>query len=590
VTGHEGIYWRDWILLRHLQIQNYALIESLDLDFSQGLTVLTGETGAGKSIILDAIAMLTGSRAYTEAIRTGAEAAWLAATFDISRITDLQKLLPEMGFDGEGDELVVAREIHRSGRNKCWVNGRLATVAALKGIGGFLVEIHGQEEHQAVLDVHRHLDMLDAMGPSDLRELRREVEETYAKRLALEQERQRLVASEQERLRQLDLLQFQIDEIAAARLVPGEEGDLRKQRELLRHGEKLSEATMSSYHILQGQGMDSSGVLDGLGEAVRLLELVEGHDERLMPILQMLEAASANAQEASWELRAYTEGLEADPQRLSQVEERLALIHRLERKYGESTEAILAYHGQAEAELEELRSSELRVTELDRELEEITDRLCHLARRLSEMRQAGAKELVKKILKELPDLNLTNARFQVQIRQLAAEEGLPYPEPNSKTRVRIHSRGVDHVEFLFSANPGEDLKPLVKVASGGEASRLMLALKSVLAAADGVPTLVFDEIDAGIGGRTARAVGEKLVALAKQRQVLCVTHLAQVAGVGDHHLSISKEVRAGSTRVRVQVLDKEARIQELARMLAGDGASEVSRQHARQLLAQRANS
>lgn len=577
-------------MLRQLQIQNYALIKSLDLEFEEGLTVLTGETGAGKSIILDAIAMLTGSRAYTEAIRTGAKAAWLAATFDIAGVGGLPRLLGEMGFEAGNSELILAREIHRSGRNKCWVNGRLATVTALKEIGSFLVEIHGQEEHQAVMDRHQHLKILDAMGGPSLEIVRESLASAYAKRRSLLQERQRLVLSEQDRLRQIDLLEYQQNEIAAANLVLGEETELKRERELLRHGEKLKEAVVMGYQTLHGQGMGAKGVLDGLGEVVNQVEQVAKYDERLTDVLRMLEEASANAQEAAWELRGYGERLDADPQRLGQVEERLALIHRLERKYGESTAAILAYGEKAEAELEELRSSEVRVTELEEELRKVRDELCDLAGQLSAMRQTTAAALERKVLEELPDLNLGNARFRVQLSQVASEEGIPYPNRDSQTLVQVSKDGVDSVEFMFSANPGEDLKPLARVASGGEASRLMLALKSVLAEVDGVPTLVFDEVDTGIGGTTARAVGAKLAALAKQRQVLCVTHLAQVAGVADHHLAIAKEVGAGSTRVVVQVLEKEARIKEVARMLAGDGASEVSRQHARQLLEERSTS
>jgi DNA repair protein RecN (Recombination protein N) len=576
-------------LLRQLQIQNYALIESLDLEFSGGLTVLTGETGAGKSIILDAIAMLTGSRAYTEAIKTGADAAWLAATFDVTDLSSLHELLTEMGFDG-GDELVIAREIHRSGRNKCWVNGRLATVTALKEIGSFLVEIHGQEEHQAVLDPEEHLDMLDAIGGPSQLALRRQVEEAYRRMRLLAKERQRLILGEQDRLRQIDLLQFQQHEIVGASLTAGEEVELEKEREFLRHGEKLSDAVGFSYQILQGPGMEVTGVLDQLGEVINRIEQVRRYDERLEGILGMLEAASANAQQAAWELRGYAEGLEADPQRLERVEERLSLIHRLARKYGEGTHGILAYGKQVDEELAKLQSSGLRVTELEEELEIATAHLWDLATRLSTMRKTTAKKLESSVLKELPDLNLANARFQVQLSQVCGEAGLPQPGNDGETLMPINSRGIDQAEFLFSANPGEDLKPLAKVASGGEASRLMLALKTVLAAVDGVPTLIFDEVDTGIGGKTARAVGAKLAALAKERQVVCVTHLAQVAGVANHHHAIHKEVRGGSTRVVVQALEEEARVEEVARMLAGDGASEVSRQHARQLLAQEATS
>ena len=576
-------------MLRQLQIENYALITSLDLEFEQGMTVLTGETGAGKSIVLDAIAMLTGSRAYTETIRTGADTAWIAATFDIAKDRDLLKLLPEMGFV-DSKELVLAREIHRSGRNKCWVNGRLATVGALREIGSFLVEIHGQQEHQAVFDPHQYLEMVDAMGGAPVAVLRGQVEEAYRRVRTLEQDLKRLALSEQDRLRQIDLLQFQFDEITAAHLVAGEEIELKRERELLRHGEKLREGVTLAYQLVYGQEAENRGVLDGLGEASELLEPLLKHDERLTEILQMLEAATANAQEAVWELREYAEGLDADPERLNQVEERLSLIHRLERKYGETTDTIIAYHDQLAMELEELRDSEVRVGRLQEDLEKARIHLGDVAGRLSSMRQVVAGELEQKVMAELPDLNLTHARFLIEVTQIAQEEGVPYPHGDSPSRVQVTSRGVDHVEFLFSANPGEDVKPLARVASGGEASRLMLALKSTIAAADGVPTLIFDEVDAGIGGKTARAVGAKLAALAKERQVLCVTHLPQVAGVAHHHLAISKEVSLQSTSVTVQLLGREARIEELARMLAGDGASEVSRQHARQLLDERVSS
>jgi DNA repair protein RecN (Recombination protein N) len=577
-------------LLRLLQIKNYALIESLELEFCRGLTVLTGETGAGKSIILDAIAMLTGSRAYTEAIRTGADSAWLAGVFDITGGDALQALLSEMGFDHDGRELVVAREIHRSGRNKCWINGRLATVASLKEIGSFLVEIQGQDEHQAVLDPQQHLEMLDAAGGEELNSLRRQMEAAYAKARTLAQERERLVLDEQARLRQVDLLQFQRDEIAAANLTAGEEVELAREREILRHGEKLREAVVSAYNLLYGGGTEAGSVLEGLGTSLSLIQHGQRYDERLGAILQMLEAANANIQQAAWELRDYADGLEADPQRLNQVEERLALIQRLERKYGEGTEAILAYGEKVSAELDELLNSEIRAAEIEKEMEKAILELSDLAGRLSAVRKAAADKLQDQVLRELPDLNLANARFQIQVSQTPSPEGIPYPHRDGEVRVQVTSRGADQVEFLFSANPGQDLRPLAKVASGGEASRLMLALKSVLAASDDVPTLVFDEVDTGIGGSTALAVGAKLAGLARHRQVLCVTHLAQVAGAADHHLAIYKEVSGGSTRVVVKPLDAEDRIEEIARMLAGDGDSEVSRQHARQLLAQRATS
>ena len=577
-------------MLRLLQIKKYALIESLELEFCRGLTVLTGETGAGKSIILDAIAMLTGSRAYTEAIRTGADSAWLAGVFDITGGDALQALLSEMGFDHDGRELVVAREIHRSGRNKCWINGRLATVASLKEIGSFLVEIQGQDEHQAVLDPQQHLEMLDAAGGEELNSLRRQMEAAYAKARTLAQERERLVLDEQARLRQVDLLQFQRDEIAAANLTAGEEVELAREREILRHGEKLREAVVSAYNLLYGGGTEAGSVLEGLGTSLSLIQHGQRYDERLGAILQMLEAANANIQQAAWELRDYADGLEADPQRLNQVEERLALIQRLERKYGEGTEAILAYGEKVSAELDELLNSEIRAAEIEKEMEKAILELSDLAGRLSAVRKAAADKLQDQVLRELPDLNLANARFQIQVSQTPSPEGIPYPHRDGEVRVQVTSRGADQVEFLFSANPGQDLRPLAKVASGGEASRLMLALKSVLAASDDVPTLVFDEVDTGIGGSTALAVGAKLAGLARHRQVLCVTHLAQVAGAADHHLAIYKEVSGGSTRVVVKPLDAEDRIEEIARMLAGDGDSEVSRQHARQLLAQRATS
>ncbi|NLK08251.1 MAG: DNA repair protein RecN [Firmicutes bacterium] len=577
-------------MLRQLQIRNFALITDLDLEFEQGMTVLTGETGAGKSIVLDAISMLMGSRAYAEVIQTGAEAAWIAATFVISENEKLLKLLQELGFstDDDREELILAREIHRSGRNKCWVNGRIATVGALRQIGEFLIEIHGQQEHQAVYDPRQYLEMVDAMGGMPLFALRAEVAAAYRKVLELERELEHLQVSEQDRLRRIDLLQFQIDEIAAAALTSGEEIELVRERELLRHGEKLKEGVLKAYRALYGHEVETHGALDGLGKAGQAVEPLVQHDSHLGEILALINAAAANVEEAVWQLREYEESLDVEPGRLDAVEGRLGLISRLERKYGESTEAILAYSDEISDELEKLLNSEVTMERLEEKITHAKANLSKKAFKLSLERQAVAKKLQEKIMTELPDLNLGHARFEVKVSQISDPKGIAYPAGDDQT-VRATNRGVDHVEFLFSANPGEGVKPLARVASGGEASRLMLALKTVMAGAVGVPTLIFDEIDAGIGGKTARAIGAKLATLAAGRQVLCVTHLPQVAGVANHHLAISKEVEGESTEVSVEFLSSESRVFELARMLAGDGASEVSRQHARQLLNERSN-
>lgn len=574
-------------LLRELQMRNYALIDSLDLEIEPGFTVLTGETGAGKSIILDAVAMVTGSRAYTEAIRTGADVAIVEARFDITGLSRLQEKLAELGLDeGEG-ELIITREIHRSGRNKCRVNGHLATVSTLAAIGRHLVEIHGQHEHRAVLDSDQHINMLDAFGGPPLLKARVEVEEAYNQVVALRAEMDRLRTGEQERLRRMDLLDFQIQEIASARLQNGEEEELEEERQVLRHAEKLREVTLGAYRLLYGEEAGDGGVLDRLGEAISQLEQGQRYDRQLTPIVAMLETASSHIQEAVRDVRSYAESLTFDPERLNQVEERLALINRLERKYGKTIAEILDYQKELQKELDELQNSEARAEELEKELERAQLVLADRAAALSKLRQECARRLEGEVEAGLAELDMKHARFQVKIARQEEKKGIPYPGRNGSQRVRCTSRGVDEVEFLFSANPGEELKPLVKVASGGEASRIMLTLKSILADIDGVPTLIFDEVDVGIGGKTARAVGAKLSALARERQVLCVTHLAQVAGAADHHLAVTKLVSENSARVEVTNLDESGRIRELARMLAGDGASEVSRQHARELLADR---
>lgn len=563
-------------MLREVYIENLAIIGRVRLSLDAGLNVLTGETGAGKSMVIDALELALGGRASPDLIRAGEDRLVVEALFqvDAARYPRAAAVLEEMGLTPE--ELVVSREVQRTGRSLCRINGRPATVAMARAVSRGLVELHGQHEHQVLLDRSSHLDLLDLFG--GLGDLRQRVTEAYRRWQRIRKELEELRSSARERARRLDLLEFQIREIDAARLRAGEDDELRRERQVLAAAEKLAGSARQAYELLYGGAEDS--VHDRLARAAALLAEAARVDEGLNGLAAQVADLLAAVDEVARELGAYADGLEADPARLAQVEARLAAIDALKRKYADTVAGILAFREEAARERERLAGSEESGRELERELQEVEVSLAALAHELSTRRLAAASQLAERVTGHLRELAMGSARFLVDVQQEEDEGGLAC----GGRRLAVASHGVDRVEFVFSANPGEPARALERVASGGELSRVMLALKTVLADLDGIPTLVFDEVDAGIGGHVAHVLGAKLARVSQHHQVVVVTHLAPVAAFAARHLVVEKSVRGARTDVDVRSLDaEEERLHELARMLGGAEITREALEHARRL-------
>lgn len=567
-------------MLAELSISNFAIIDKLHLRFAPGFTVLTGETGAGKSIIVDAVSMILGEWAGSQLIRSGAEQAWVEGIFVLD---DLQRevllpLLQEHGLELEDGALILAREINRTGRNVCRVNGRAITLKALQQIGEVLVDIHGQSEHLSLLRVRKHLDFLDRYA--HLEDLRRQVEAKVVTLRQVRQELGSLLQDERELARRVDLLQYQVQEIAAAKLRPGEEGELNQERTLLANAERLTTLSDAAYQALYESAEEQKSALDLLAEVTNALTALGKLDPSLQEQQQIAEAISYQLQDLAGTMRSYRDGIEYNPARLRQIEERLDLIYDLKRKYGDSIEDILAFGEQAAQELDNISHSEERIAELQVQEEQLLGQIGQLAGQLSTARREASEELAEAVEGELAELGMKKARFAVAIDQVESEDGVEV----EGHRYAFDATGIDRVEFLISPNVGEPVKPIAKIASGGETSRLMLAMKSVLSAADEIPTLIFDEIDAGIGGRAGKIVGQKLWNLTPNHQVLCVTHLPQLACYGDVHYRVSKEVMKGRTVTQVRKLTADEQVEELTQMMGS--VSDATRRSALEIYEQ----
>lgn len=573
-------------MLTELYIKNFAIIGELHISFDPGFNVLTGETGAGKSIIIDAVSLLLGGRAWTDFIRSGMDEALVEGVFVLNEVVQkaVLPLLRREGLEGEDEEsLILSREIRREGRNICRVNGRAVTLGFLEGVGQRLVDIHGQKGYLSLLRVREHLDFLDRYG--GLWPLREKVEAKVRGLREVQRELERLQRDERELARRMDLLRYQVKEIAAADLHVSEEEELKEERTRLANAERLMELADEAYQALYEGQEGQPSVADLLGQVVHHLSELKEIDAVLEEEHRMAEEASSRVEELARTLRSYRDGIEYNPSRLRQVEERLNMIYSLKRKYGDSISEILAFGEAAGKELTTISHSEERIEELRVEEDRLLHEIGELAAQLSSKRQEVSGQLAEAVEQELADLNMGKARFAVSIGQSQGEEGVWVGDK----RYAFDATGIDKVEFLIAPNVGEPLKPLAQVASGGEASRLMLALKTVLSEADETPVLIFDEIDAGIGGRTGGVVGRKLWSLTPGReadgighQVLCVTHLPQLAGYSDLHFKVSKGVMGGRTLTSVQRLAEEERLTELAQMLGG--ATEVTRQSAEEML------
>jgi len=570
-------------MLRELHIQNYAVIENLSLVFHAGLNLLSGETGSGKSILVDALGLAVGGRASPDVIRTGQERATVTAVFQADSSPPWRRWFDEYGLAGGSEsEIILRREIHSSGRSRLLVNDQPVTVAACRGLAPLLVEVHGQSEQVALLAREAQLDLLDQFA--DAEQALEKVARLFAIRRELAREMEALSRDEQERLRTIDLLSFQVREIEGAHLVPGEDGRWEEERRVLANLEKIQAAAGSAFGSLYEE--DGSACAR-LVAAQRALEELRRYDATVCAYLEALASARVALEDAAYFLRDYLAKLEANPRRLEELEDRLALIDRLKRKYGHTIEEILAYLERTRQQLANLEHADERRDQIRRELDKVVSEYHNAAAALSELRRDAARKLQKSVREELAQVGMEKTRFEVHFEVFAAD--LPSAEVGGP-------RGIDEVEFRISPNPGEDLRPLEKVASGGELSRLMLALKTVVGRARAAgarsrdasgKTFIFDEVDAGIGGRVAESIGQRLKRLARDAQVLCVTHLPQIACFADHHYYVEKSERGGRAVTVVKYLQTEKeRALELARMLSGSQITDAVLRHATAMLRQ----
>jgi DNA repair protein RecN (Recombination protein N) len=568
-------------MLREIHIQNYAVIDNLAVEFGPGLNLLSGETGSGKSILVDALGLALGGRASPEVIRTGQDRALVTAVFSSEGKAPWSDWLEEYGVArSEEGELILRRELQAGGKSRMLVNDQPVTLGAVKSLARGLVEMHGQNEHVVLFAREAQLGLLDQFAGVET-ELG-SVRTLHAGRRELEQELDSLSHNEQERLRTIDLLSFQVRELEQARLAAGEDVRLEEERRILSNLEKIRAAAASAFAELYE---DEGAAVSRLAAAARQLEELRRYDAAIEPQLEPLAAARATLEDIAVFLRDYVGNLEANPQRLEEIEDRLALIDRLKRKYGDTVEAILAYAVETRQRLASLEHADERREVVRKELEKASDEYRKAAEALSEKRREAARRLVKLVREELAQLGMEKTRMEVNFASTPEGHGGP--------------TGIDEVEFRISPNPGEELRAMEKIASGGEISRLMLALKAVVGQARanrsargsgrGAPTFIFDEVDSGIGGRVAESVGQRLKRLARDGQVLCVTHLAQIACFADHHFYVEKFARAGRTVTTIKPLEGEKdRAEELARMLSGSQVTDAALKHAAAMLRQAA--
>jgi len=563
-------------MLAELHIQNFAIIDKLDLRFGPGLIILTGETGAGKSIILDAVVMLIGGKADTTFVRTDSDAAFVEGVFQLRgpEKEAVHSILQREELMDDPNYVVLTREVRREGRNVARVNGRTVNVSLLRELGALLVDIHGQAEHLSLLDSRAHLGLLDryaevARPLSDYRQ-------TYHTLLNLRRELNELRKAQADADRRMEILTYQAEEIEVAHLKPGEDEELRKERDRLANAESLARNAQEALAVLEEGSPDTPAATDLVGQAAQSLAALAKLDSAQNELANQGEILLDTMSDVIHSLRNYLEEIEFNPKRLDEVEERLDLIHSLKRKYGGSIPAVIASGTEARKQLETITNAAERIEELELEESKLLEKLATQGNVLSGKRKSAAIALGNGIESELDDLRMAAARFNVDFQTKPDPNGAP---SQNGTRIAFDQNGFDRVEFLIAPNPGEGLKPLVKIASGGETSRLMLGLKNVLARADEVPSLIFDEIDQGIGGRVGMIVGQKLWNLSRMHQVFCVTHLPQLAAFGDEHHQVQKLIQGNRTLTRVERLDGEPRLLELSQMLGAVGEGTIRSAH-----------
>jgi len=571
-------------LLLELRVKDVGIIEEINWSLSKGLNVITGETGAGKSLVVDAVDTLLGGKTDEESIRHGAEEAQIEGVFTLpndERTSELRDFLAGRGLEADEETLVINWELRRQGRSVARVNGHAVARGLIQQIGRWLIDVHGQSEHLSLLDKRSHLDILDSFAHT--LDLRAGFSVKAGELLKAEQELKALVENEKELARRQEFLRFQTGEIAQAKLREGEEEELERERNIISSCEKLKTLSYEAYQVLLGEDTSgtSASARDRLNEAIRIMKKLAELDPAQKHQLDFLEETLYGLEETAQDIRSYSDKLEYDPERLEEIESRLEFIRNLKRKYGQTITEVLDYLAKAEEELEGLSHSSEELTRLAEICSHLREEMGKLACELSGARARASEKLVAEVKKELQDLNMSQVEFEVALNQLRDEEGIPLPNGE---RYAFNSGGIDDVEFIASTNPGEPLKPLARIASTGEVSRFMLALKGVLSEADNIPVLVFDEIDIGIGGRSGDIIGRKLCTLSRNHQTICITHLPQIAAYADAHYRVHKEVSGTRTLSRLKVLEDDSRLEELATMIGGPQYTETSVNNARELM------
>jgi DNA repair protein RecN (Recombination protein N) len=562
-------------MLLDLRIKNFVIIDNLLINFSRGLNILSGETGAGKSILIDALSGVMGEKLSADMIRTGFESSSLEATFDITGQGEIKNILNESGIDCDEDLLTIRREFFTNGKGRCFANSVNIPVTKLKEISENLIDIHGQNEHQSIVKVSKHRELLDSFGR--LNSEVEQVKELHEKLNSVRNKINSFEIDEREKARRIEFNTFSIKEIDAAALKPGEEEELKGEANLLANAEKLFMEINEASSMISGE----TGVLRSLKKAESSLSKISDLDTNITSILDTIRESLYSLEDISVSLRDYEGGVDFSPERINQVEERMNSIQLLKKKYGDTIEEILAYADKARLELEAINSSEEELENLKAEEKIVVKKVKELALQLSEKRKETGGKLEKLVMKELNDLGMGGTVFKIDITREASPNG---DVESDNKRFMLYPHGLDKVEFLLSANEGEDLKQLRKVASGGEMSRIMLALKNVIQSADIVDTLIFDEVDAGISGKIAEIVGKKLRNLSKDRQVLLITHLPQIAAMSESHFLVQKGKADGRITTVVKNLSEKEKIREVARMLAGEVITDLSIQHAEELV------
>ncbi|UCZ54616.1 DNA repair protein RecN [Bacillus shivajii] len=567
-------------MLMELSIRNFAIIDTMTVSFDEGLTVLTGETGAGKSIIIDAIGLLIGGRGSVEFVRHGSKRAEIEGLFSVDRHHDVYKLFNDVGIEtGEEETILLKREITKQGKSICRVNGKLVTLAVLRQIGQMIVDIHGQHEHQQLLQEDKHLTLLDRFAEDHIKKPKHEYKELYQSFIKKRKELKQLSENEQEMAQRLDLIKYQYHEITEANIQPEEDTRLTEEKKRLSNSEELFKTTHGAYEALYGDNRGLEWVMVAMNQIEEAAEM----DEQLHKLKETITNCYYLLEEATYSLRDYHENIEFDPDRLNEIELRLNELTQLKRKYGETVNEVLEYASKIEDEMDTLNNRDERLQQWESDLAGIAKDLIVEGKHLTEVRKYEAKRLEENIQTELEDLYMKNTKFQVEFHEHSFQEEDLLSLSKS---LPITKEGIDDISFMVATNKGEPLKPLAKVASGGEISRMILALKKILATHEGVTSLIFDEVDTGVSGRVAQAIAEKIHHISVGSQVLCITHLPQVAAMADTHLFISKGEDSERVTTSVKPLNEEEQIEELSRMISGVEITELTKEHAKELLEQ----